>query len=1430
MTLRRLLLSSALALSFTLSAPAVAKADPISAAIVTFVGFTGTAAAVATFVINSALYAAGSWAIGKAAQALGVGKMSVAERQASVTSLSLGETPREAIIGEACTGGSLIDAFYFGGKYGTDTTSRCILLADHECDALVGYYVDDQFYPWTGDGVQPGFNTKLSIEFYNARADGWDPPLHVRQNGGWTLADRNVGLTYVWVDTRTDDEVWTQGHPRLRFVLRGLKAYDPRRDAALGYTGPNPHVWSDPSTHQFTRNAAVLRYNYQRGVFATGRHGQIDHLLIGRGLSAEEAPPERIISAANICDEMVDGEVRYAANGVISAAQDFIEVEEMFAAAMAGVIIQPEGGVEVEPGHAKAVEVTITDDDLVVGENVVFSNFLPDTAGGRTNTVIPRYVSPAQGWKDFGGPPRRDLADLTEDGGPREVTLPLMLVTSGKQADRCAEIARRRGRLERRASIPLPPDFSGIEEGDWVAWQSDRYHDGATVRYQVVAFGLDEKWRMRLSLEEVASSVYGVPDPIEERAEPPTPPIPVDALQLYGVTVESVTLAGETSTLPAIRFRWDVVTNDTAMIAIRAEVRRVGETDAAPTRFEDVAKGEMTVTNGVGPDMALEARLVPIGDPSRPIMPTNWVTVSTATVKAGEADNALALNGTPAAEITGRLADAEGLVAATSMRVDELTDVVESATGEFGQALILVGQQVEAAEGFAQASDSRATAAAASAGEALTYRNQTSSIRDDTITARDEARTSAKASSDQAAALLYSRFNSPETWTNTEAAGGPVADLATTTWPIVIDPDLGPCLEITSSSYITVTHKGFVLGVGRQHRLRLKAKCITPAGTAAPAFRDARLNAALGYLTRGSLNQPFATAGQIVDWTQDVNTSQRMGFTAGAENCRFGFSCNGTWRLALFSVEDITESSAAAAEAATALIQASSAGASAASAAINANVAAQVGGGSMNQNPTFAAWSGALPDSYGILSAADGTITKVAGLNGQPNAVRMASNSTAAFGMNQFTLAASPGGDWLVVAVEFTLVAGNLQGSGLEMITRTASATAVSNPVNFGQMVGAGVVGKTYRLSKLVDGRHVNADRYAINMRARLASMSPVGAVTLEWHKAAFRVATPEEVAAGTELPAMGAQAALALSVATDAQTKLSEAQFSATAQAGGDPGQVYVKAGPLGSVAGFIASSIKLATVVGGSVIEVVKVIGTSAHFAGKVFIGALQEITLDPTLPGIIWKIGGATLVIGKLPNQNLVFWFGPTVAIASMTKANSTFWLDSVGNAYFGGTLSAGMLTNKIQASTLAQSAETETAFFGSNGGTITVVASGNYSSYAQRRSATNPGAASGTNGPTVLQLHRKLGAAAYAVVGTINVTGTWNREVVDFNDDHPSGRYQITTSSSASGAITYTDPTLSTTDRQYKLVVTSRANLNGAGVGASTSERMSIIATE
>lgn len=727
MRLKRFLMASALALSFVVSAPTVAKADPITAAIVTWAGFTAgtTAFAVATFVVNSALYAAGSWAVTKAAKALGLMKSNVAERQASVTTLSLGETPREAVVGIACVGGSLIDAWNHGGKYGTDYVTRRVALADHVLDGLIGYYVDDTYYPFATNGVQPGFNGALQLTFVNATRDGAAPPGYMLQAGvGLTSEDRCPSVAEIWATYKFDDQVWTRGHPGLKFVVRGLRTYDPRFDPQHGYTGPSPQTWEDVTTHRFSENAAVVRYNIQRGVFAVGRHGELQHLLIGRGLSADEAPAGRIIAAANVCDEIVNGRPRYTVGGAISSAQAHIEVEEMFAAATAGQIVQRDGGVEVEPGQAKAAVVTITDADLVAGEAISFDEFTPDTDGGRINTVIARYVEPSQIFKDHSGSVLRRQADIVEDGGPRELTLPLMLVTNREQADRCAEITRRGARLERRARIALVPMLlagrasAELEDGDIVAWQSNRYHEGATVRYRIEAYGVDEGWRNTLQLREMASSVFGQEDPIEDQAAPPPPPAVIDALALDEVQVEPIILPGEKSVIPALRFFWEAPV-DPAIQTIRAEVRIKGETDIAPTTIGNVNDGAAVVTAGVAPGRILQGRLVPVGPPHRPVMPSAWTDAATGELVAGDL-----APGAPTAVLAAQHTD---LIAAEMLRgalyrsytdgllhldgqpvatlFQSLSDQVINELGSFAGTLNLLGAKNQAGTGFIIAAD-----------------------------------------------------------------------------------------------------------------------------------------------------------------------------------------------------------------------------------------------------------------------------------------------------------------------------------------------------------------------------------------------------------------------------------------------------------------------------------------------------------------------------------------------------------------------------------------------------------------------------------------------------------------------------------------------------------------------------------------------------
>lgn len=486
-------------------------------------------------------------------------------RQAAALTLQFGENPRVALFGTAATGGTLIDAFNWGGKYGTDWEGVVIGLADHECDDLVGFYVNDTYYSFTSSGLVPGFNSQLSVQWF-AGTEFQSVASDMITYGGWTSNDNLAGMSYVFVSYKADKSdakhpVWPSGRPRFLWVLRGKKCYIARKDSSVG--GSGDHRWDDPSTWEWTDNPIDCRYNWARGIYACDRIDQPDQLLIGRGLTATEAPPENTFWRANICDEDVDlagggTEKRYTIGATILSDDQFIETEETFAAACAGVITQPEGAVEIEPGHAKTPVAYITDSDLVVGSSVSFSSFRSEADEEWCNTAIGRYVEPTQKWAEHSAPIRRNYADVLADGGARERTLQLAAVTSVTQAQRCAEIARRMGRLPHTAAITLGPRFAGLEEGDWIVWTSARRTKGLPMMFRIEAYGLDPKWQNSLALREINAEVYDweTTDEIAPGsvAEATTPPDGFGVPDEESWALSGSSIGSDGKTLPAVEF------------------------------------------------------------------------------------------------------------------------------------------------------------------------------------------------------------------------------------------------------------------------------------------------------------------------------------------------------------------------------------------------------------------------------------------------------------------------------------------------------------------------------------------------------------------------------------------------------------------------------------------------------------------------------------------------------------------------------------------------------------------------------------------------------------------------------------------------------------------------------------------------------------
>lgn len=498
-------------------------------------------------------------------------------RDASEMQIQLGEQPRSALFGETYTAGSLVDAFDYGGTYGTDWEVLIIRLADHKCAGLTSFFVNDKSVNFVANGAVAGYNGQLEVYFRSDTTNQALPAIVTANGPGWTAADIgesgcDVVVAYKADAPDADNPVWPGGRPRFGWVVKGKLCYDPRLDDTVG--GSGAHRWEDPATWEWSDNPAVCRYNWARGIYANDAVTDPSALLVGRGLSAAEAPPANIFAAANLCDELDgDGNKLFRVSGPVYADQKFIDVEDMFAKATGGSVVTTEGSVELEPGAAKSVVASFTDDDLLVGSKVIWNEgILSESSGEWVNTVVPQYVEPAQQWQSHDAPVVRDLGEILADGEPREASLALRLVRYVAQAQRVAEIYRRLGRKWGRATVTLGPRFCELEDGDWVNWTSARRFGGATKTFRAEAYAIDEKWRNTLTLREISADCFSAGVFAEDlsqavsTAEPPATSVP--GVDVWTLTSETVTSAGVST--PALVIA-GAVSDDSSVGAVRFE-------------------------------------------------------------------------------------------------------------------------------------------------------------------------------------------------------------------------------------------------------------------------------------------------------------------------------------------------------------------------------------------------------------------------------------------------------------------------------------------------------------------------------------------------------------------------------------------------------------------------------------------------------------------------------------------------------------------------------------------------------------------------------------------------------------------------------------------------------------------------------------------
>lgn len=230
-----------------------------------------------------------------------------------------------------------------------------------------------------------------------------------------------------------------------------------------------------------------------------------------------------------------------------------------------------------------------------------------------------------------------------------------------------------------------------------------------------------------------------------------------------------------------------------------------------------------------------------------------------------------------------------------------------------------------------------------------------------------------------------------------------------------------------------------------------------------------------------------------------------------------------------------------------------------------------------------------------------------------------------------------------------------------------------------------------------------------------------------------------------------------------------------------------------------------------------------TNAKIVSLVF-DKMTAGTLDAVIDmgtGLIrFTIGGFRLTLGKGfgTTSQFIMWFGPTMAEAAMSEASATFYIKTDGSAYFGGTLSAGLLKNGAVATTHTHTDSSETGAFGSNGNPRIYVAAVNYTLDLLVSAS---GSWSGT--PSYVLYIEKLISGVWTTLTSGTISGSADAGTF-FSGEH--------TFEHIAGSITFTDSSggLTVDNLRARVDTFAGATFSGSATSITETQRLSILSTE
>ena len=390
----------------------------------------------------------------------------------------------QIIYGEARVGGVRIYDSSTGGR--NQFLHRILAFAGHEVDSYRDIYLNDEIVTLDGNGnvTSPSqYNGFVRVKTYlGTTAQTADPDLVSETTslteGIWTTDHRLQGIAYIYVRFEYNQDAFPNGVPAVSAKIRGKKVFDPRT---------NTTAWSD--------NPALCLRDYLTSDYGLSQpSGRVDDALVN--------------TAANICDQTVEGEKRYTCNGAFTTGLEPSSIATNLLTSMGGLLWYGQGKWRMKASAWTAPTVSFDENDLRSGISLSTRHSRRDNF----NSVKGTFAGDETDWQVTDYPQVSDPVFLAADNNlVNTLDFALPFTSSSLTAQRIARIALNRNREQLTFSASFGMRAFQVQVGDFVNITNARF--GWTNKpFEIVewTFGLQDNLEIlvNMTLREISEGVF----------------------------------------------------------------------------------------------------------------------------------------------------------------------------------------------------------------------------------------------------------------------------------------------------------------------------------------------------------------------------------------------------------------------------------------------------------------------------------------------------------------------------------------------------------------------------------------------------------------------------------------------------------------------------------------------------------------------------------------------------------------------------------------------------------------------------------------------------------------------------------------------------------------------------------------------------------